>query len=375
MRTSHRTLSAARRSDAARIVFVSASNGVWGAERSMLTLARALGALGARVELVSFSGQLATDWRAATGHDAVTAPRPARGGKISESVALWRRYLHVSAPDDRVVIFTYFLVSLAPAVRLRIGRSIHLSLDMHDNLPRRRGRIQLRAFSAACDSILCVSGFTAAQFGRRRSGVHVLTRPVEVPPEATPSTAVRQTKRIGIVGRLVVEKRHDLIIGATATIPDVELVVRGGLDPDRAGEGTQVLALGDRLLGARFCFEGQVDNGTVMRDLDVVVVANDQEPLGRTVLEAQLSGVVVVVPNTGGSSELVDDGISGFVFEAGNEDSLAAALKTALEGDHSTMRSEARDRAASASSPAKYASAYLAALGHESADPSVWQRR
>jgi glycosyltransferase involved in cell wall biosynthesis len=77
----------------------------------------------------------------------------------------------------------------------------------------------------------------------------------------------------------------------------------------------------------------------ILKSVDVSVLPSlKREGLSRAMLEAMIAGVVPIVTNSGGSPELVEDGISGFVVEPGdpvairkkilelynNEDRLAA---------------------------------------------------
>ena len=63
---------------------------------------------------------------------------------------------------------------------------------------------------------------------------------------------------------------------------------------------------------------------------DVIVVPSRYEPFGLVALEAGALDVPVVVANTGGLSDVVDDGAAGFMFESGNAAALARAMDEAL---------------------------------------------
>lgn len=65
----------------------------------------------------------------------------------------------------------------------------------------------------------------------------------------------------------------------------------------------------------------------VLRALDVLVNTSDAEPFGRSVLEAQASGLPVVVNDTGGPAEFVDDGRTGLVVPHDDVGALATALR------------------------------------------------
>ena len=65
----------------------------------------------------------------------------------------------------------------------------------------------------------------------------------------------------------------------------------------------------------------------IYRDLDIVVAVATDEPFGTTVLEAGAYGLPVVAPRAGGFPEMVIDGSTGILFDAGDVASLAAALE------------------------------------------------
>jgi phosphatidylinositol alpha-1,6-mannosyltransferase len=69
------------------------------------------------------------------------------------------------------------------------------------------------------------------------------------------------------------------------------------------------------------------------------------EALGLTSLEAQASGVPVVVSNSGGLPETVSPGQSGLVFENGNAGELAEAVLSIVgnEDRRRSMSAAARD--------------------------------
>ena len=62
-----------------------------------------------------------------------------------------------------------------------------------------------------------------------------------------------------------------------------------------------------------------------------------REGLPKTVIEAMAYGVTPVVSDTGGSAELIEDGVSGFVVQPGRADQIAKAL-TSLSEDPQRCR-------------------------------------
>ena len=72
---------------------------------------------------------------------------------------------------------------------------------------------------------------------------------------------------------------------------------------------------------------GQVDS---MRDIrkriDVELVCSKAEAFGRVTAEAMLAGNPVIGSNSGGTPELICDGVDGFLYEKGNIDMLAERI-------------------------------------------------
>jgi glycosyltransferase involved in cell wall biosynthesis len=86
---------------------------------------------------------------------------------------------------------------------------------------------------------------------------------------------------------------------------------------------------------------------------DVFVFPSTTDTFGNVVLEAQASGLPVVVSNRGGPPEIVADGESGMIFDAGEPGSLKRVLRRLLTNP------ELRDR--------------LAAGALDNANQSSWQ--
>jgi glycosyltransferase involved in cell wall biosynthesis len=63
--------------------------------------------------------------------------------------------------------------------------------------------------------------------------------------------------------------------------------------------------------------------------LDVVVHASRlPEPFGQVVVEGMAAGLPVVAAVPGGPAEIVDDGVNGLLYPAGDTVALARALRT-----------------------------------------------
>ncbi|MCU1293203.1 MAG: hypothetical protein JWP08_2053 [Bryobacterales bacterium] len=133
-----------------------------------------------------------------------------------------------------------------------------------------------------------------------------------------------------MIASLNAAKRHDLLIEAAARaikyVPSL-LVVFVGKDGDlvlrrRLGRHASARGFSDRLIWLPF----QQDIREIEAAADVLVLCSDNEALGTCVLEAMSLEKPVIVSDSGGICEVVEDGVSGVVIPAGNSDELAQAL-------------------------------------------------
>ncbi len=148
---------------------------------------------------------------------------------------------------------------------------------------------------------------------------------------------------IVFTGRLEWEKGvHSLIDALPAVrraVPGARLVV--------AGRGSAEQRLRDQVrakrLGRQVTFAGWMPQDALrglVAAADAVVVPSIYEPFGIVALEAAVLGAPLVVARTGGLTEIVSDGRTGWTFEPGNATDLAIALIDAL-----THPKRARSRA------------------------------
>jgi glycosyltransferase involved in cell wall biosynthesis len=142
--------------------------------------------------------------------------------------------------------------------------------------------------------------------------------------------AARDGHGEGIVaaGRLSPEKGFDLLIDAVGQIPDAHLTIVGDGPLD-----TELRARAANKAPGRITFTGRADRGAVLKHLRAARVAvvpsrwYENQPLA--IIEAMGSGVAPVVTNLGGSPELVEHGVDGWVVEP-TAGALAEAIQVPL---------------------------------------------
>lgn len=138
---------------------------------------------------------------------------------------------------------------------------------------------------------------------------------------------------VGIVARLVPIKAHEVFLSAAASVaravPASRFVVVG--DGERRA-GLEALAR-DLGLAGRVHFLGwRRDLPRIHADLDVVALTSRNEGSPVSLIEAMAAARPVVATRVGGVPDLVEDGVSGLLVDAGDDRALAAAI-VALAGD------------------------------------------
>jgi phosphatidylinositol alpha 1,6-mannosyltransferase len=140
---------------------------------------------------------------------------------------------------------------------------------------------------------------------------------------------------IGYVGRLANEKRiHDLRI--LDRNPRIQLVI--------TGEGPAREKLESLLPDAHFLgYKSGEELAEIYASLDLFIHPGPHETFCQTVQEALASGTPCIVPVTGGPSDLVSHGPTGYVINSHRPEELeAAALHFMLRTDKREMREMAR---------------------------------
>jgi len=139
------------------------------------------------------------------------------------------------------------------------------------------------------------------------------------------------TPLVGMIGRLVPIKRHELFLEAarviTAENPQVKFLIVG--DGERRAELEEMAAeLG---LADAVRFTGwRADLPVIYADLDVVVIASRNEGTPVSIIEAMAAGVPVVSTAVGGVPDLLCEGKFGELVEPEDAAALAEGIQKAL---------------------------------------------
>jgi glycosyltransferase involved in cell wall biosynthesis len=355
-----------------RVLVVTTSAQVWGAERSLLGLAPLLGERGIALTLASPVGHMAEAW-SALGLPHVPCAAPPRLGLRTDSdarpgaralanevavTARNARQLARLARQADVVHSNSLWNHLDCALAGRMARR-PVVLELHDLVRPGLGRRVLRAAVGLASRTVAVSRAVASTVGPEPAGVQVVPQAVDAerfrPGPSDPAWRARLSSRpdepiVGVVGRIDPEKGISTLVRAMGMLAGAaghsHLAVVGAPGLDDGDYEVSLRREASQVLGERHRFVGPVEEvPAVLRALDVLVNASASEPFGLSVLEAQACGAPVVATDAGGIPEFVEDGKTGLLVAPGRPDVLAASLTRLLSepGLRRELAAAARD--------------------------------
>jgi sugar transferase (PEP-CTERM/EpsH1 system associated) len=323
------------------VVHVVLSMTIGGLERNVLNQVREGQKLGQRVSLVCLDepGLLAPQVDA-LGADLVAIGR--KPGLRPGMILKVRRVLEAMRPD---VVHTHQLVTLlyggAAARLLRVPLVVHTEHQRESYATRRRTRLLGRLAGRFCDRFYCLTAETADELRSARivpdRKIRVIQNGIDVAKFLEAPDDGRDVRRslgipadaplIGTVGRLYEVKRQEVLIRAFARlrehVPAAHLVLVGdGPRHDELSGLARSLGMADVVHFTGF----QPHSGPFLRAMDVFALTSRSEGMPQAVLEASVSELPVVASRVGGLPEVVDHGISGILFEPGDDVALANTL-------------------------------------------------
>ena len=137
-------------------------------------------------------------------------------------------------------------------------------------------------------------------------------------------------KYVVYFGRLLSEKGLVTLLKSLKICPDVKIKIIGD-GPFRNAleklvseqELSQVEILGHR---------SRPELNMILREALCVIVPSEwPEPMGLVIYEAFAAGKCVIASDVGGISELIEDGVNGLIFQAGNADDLAHKIRQVVD--------------------------------------------
>lgn len=315
---------------------------IGGGERHLLRVAKGCRQAGWRTGVVCIPGSGLEKSARSAGHEVWSVP-------AGRHILRDRRALQVLfarlAPD--IVHVHGFYATLIASVAARRAGVAHVLATVHtmpgaplDLYPGVRGRLEFHARSTAfrrvtrsIDRVVCVVPAVRDELlriGVAESKLEVIENGIPDPGlgvKRSPEGAKEGVVRVGSAGRFEQPKGYEHFIAAAVIVArerrDVEFrLVGDGTLRDALTAQAERLGIGDRLE-----FAGWSDDplGEIAA-MDIYVVSSVTETTNLTMLEAMGLSRPVVATDVGGISDVVLDGISGYLVPPRREDLMALRI-------------------------------------------------
>ncbi|WP_139025169.1 glycosyltransferase [Paenarthrobacter nitroguajacolicus] len=326
-----------------KIVFLHSSNEMYGADKILLEVIRALPDEDRSRCVVWLPDDVPT------GQNSLSRALDAMevSNEIVPMAVLRRRYLKVSGlgplvarmsrtfiklratRPDVVYCTTSAMVLCLPMARLLRVKTIILHMQEIWS-PREAGVLGL--FARAARRIFCISNAARDSLPKQLKeradllvNAHQDNKTTLVPVSVDP-----QPLRFVVASRWNAWKGHTPLLAAwdTEFCPG-ELVIMGG--PPAVGTGVDVQSLASRVRHSnRITIVGEVDDISPHIDAaDFLILPSEQpEPFGLVLLEAFARGRAVVATAAGGVVDIVSDGVDGELYPIGQPGALITSLKS-----------------------------------------------
>jgi len=141
------------------------------------------------------------------------------------------------------------------------------------------------------------------------------------------------------VGRLSDEKRVSWLLEPAKRIPGIRVAIVGG--------GPAEEELKAMFAGTPTFFTGYLRGKELAQayaSADIFAFPSDTETLGFVAMESMASGVPVVGARAGGIPDVIESGVNGLLFDAGDRDQFLAQIRGLIENPAERERLAARAR-------------------------------
>ena len=231
-----------------------------------------------------------------------------------------------------------FIASAYAYLATRLARGVPLVTSARNCKlePSPMRRSLMRRALRTSDAVICnsqeMARFATRHYRARRDRLHVVYNGVDA-KRFVPRDGPSEGLVIGTVGRIEAQKNLDMFLQAASAVlrdrPDARFEI--------LGEGTELPRLEARVSSLRLQHavhfrEATDDVPGFLRRLDQFWLTSDWEGTPNVVLEAMAAGVPVVATRVGGTSELIEDGRTGFLVDPGDVGAISTrSLELAAE--------------------------------------------
>jgi len=228
------------------------------------------------------------------------------------------------------LVFADYVTTVSPtqAAELRTpggGFGLHgVFVGLGDRLVGVLNGIDQRLWNPTTDPLITAQYSVDKLEGKRRCKA-ALQRSFGLPQR-------RRAPIFGMAGRLVTQKGLDLILQARQLLAsDAQFVFLGSGDPYYEQALTDLASAAPNRIGVQLDFTDRLEH-RLMAGADIFLMPSLYEPCGLTQMRSQRYGAPPVVRRVGGLNDTVEDGVTGFAFDAYTPAAFEEAALRALAG-------------------------------------------
>ncbi|GAB3415756.1 glycosyltransferase family 4 protein [Niabella aquatica] len=162
---------------------------------------------------------------------------------------------------------------------------------------------------------------TEEQFGFRFMNAQVIWNPIKLKREPIPYPQQSEVYKLACIGRLfIIDKGQDILLRILSKEPWCSRPVQvsfigSGTDE----EGLKSMAALLNVKNASFSgYHNSIED--LWKNYHALILPSRSEGMPLTVIEAMLAGRTVITTHAGGNSEIIEDGVTGFIGEATEKD-------------------------------------------------------
>jgi glycosyltransferase involved in cell wall biosynthesis len=206
--------------------------------------------------------------------------------------------------------------------------------------------LKIRALKCICRLADCVLANSFAgrhwllEQGIREDKIEVIHNGMVIPRHSGQAVRTGIRHEFGIpagtpvcacIGRVISGKGIDFYIRASRILADqgrdVRFLMIGATSVEKSYQAEMEALARELNVNDRVIFTGQRQNvSDILREVDIVVHPSLTEGLSNVILEAMAAGLPVVATRAGGTPELVEDGLTGFLVAPRNAGQIAEAI-------------------------------------------------
>ncbi|MFT4274116.1 MAG: glycosyltransferase family 4 protein [Pantoea sp.] len=168
------------------------------------------------------------------------------------------------------------------------------------------------------------------------SKIQVIYNPLDLKFLDKPTVVESNGKTIiAVIGAITEVKNQMEVLKAFSLLEDDDLILRFIGEPRSTSKDKEYYESLERFvlekgISEKIQFTGFIsDVRTHLNDVSLVCVPSDREPLGRVIFESQLYQIPVLASDSGGNSELIEDGRTGYLYNLGDVEQLSTKLMLA----------------------------------------------